>query len=62
VPARVTFEIGSDGRVSGLVFYREGENEGVAAAKVFPRGIVTIHDVPIPASTVVAAACELACS
>jgi len=64
VPARVTFEMGSDGRVTGLVFYREGESEAVAAAKVFPRGIVTIHDVPIAGSTVIAAACEsaLACS
>jgi hypothetical protein len=64
MPARVTFEIGSDGRVRGLVFYPEGETEAVAAAKVYPRGIVTIHDVPIPASTVIAAACEsaLVCS
>jgi hypothetical protein len=48
---RVTFQLGSDGRVSSLVFYAQGEGEAAVAAKVFPRGIVTIHDVQTPGVT-----------
>jgi hypothetical protein len=47
---RVSFQLGGDGRVSSLVFHRQGEGAVVVAAKVFPRGIVTIHDVQAPES------------
>ena len=62
-PVAVQFQVGSDGRVAGLLFYPEGEEHAaVAATKVFPRGIVTIHDVPTPEQATTTCASELACS
>ena len=64
VSTRVTFQLGSDGHVSSLVFYPQGEGEGtvVVAAKVFPRGTVTIHDEQSPESPAAHRAAALVCS
>ena len=58
----VRFLVGSDGRVSGLLFYPEAHTKPWPATKVFPRGIVTIHDVPIPERASARLASDLACS